>query len=225
MTGATHRVGGVVCALAGYTILEQKGMLISDVSPLLQLTVMYPFAIYGSTVSDLDHHWQSAPSKDIVSFCINKILHLTTDLRKRTGSKNPVLAIFDAKHRSWQTHSDLFLILMIILSFQAIGSSISGANSIIMKLVFTGFILGIISHLILDMLTPEGIWCTFSTTLSRVLKIKVPEKIHLVPKTKFFATGGTWEKLVRYLMWVISFILLIRILYGMSPYQINWTPY
>lgn len=224
MTGATHRVGGVVCALAGYTILEQKGMLISDVNSLLQLAVMYPFAIYGSTVSDLDHHWESAPSKDIVSFCINKILHLTTNLRKRTKSKNPVLGLFDAKHRSWQTHSDLFLILMIFLSVYAIGSSISSANSIIMKLVFTGFILGVISHLILDMITPEGIWCTLSTVLSKVFKVKVPEKIHLVPKTKFFATGGSWEKFVRWFLWVVSFILLIRILYVMSPYQINWAP-
>ena len=193
MTGATHRVGGVVCALAGYTILEKKGMLISDVSPMLQLAVMYPFAIYGSTVSDLDHHWQSAPSKDIVSFCINKILHLTTELRKKTKSKNPVLAVFDAKHRSWQTHSDLFLLIMILLSIQAIGSSISGANSIIMKLVFTGFILGIISHLILDMLTPEGIWSIVLTGVGKAFKINVPEKIHFVPKSKFFATGGSWE--------------------------------
>lgn len=224
MTGATHRVGGVVCALAGYTILEQKGMLISDVNPLLQLAVMYPFAIYGSTVSDLDHHWESAPSKDIVSFCINKILHLTTNFRKKTKSKNPILGIFDAKHRSWQTHSDLFLILMIFLSMYAIGGSITSANSIIMKLVFTGFILGVISHLILDMITPEGIWCTLSTVLSKVCKIKIPEKIHLVPKTKFFATGGSWERFVRWFLWVISFILLIRILYAMSPYQINWAP-
>ena len=224
MTGATHRVGGVVCALAGYTILEKKGMLISDVSPMLQLAVMYPFAIYGSTVSDLDHHWQSAPSKDIVSFCINKILHLTTELRKKTKSKNPVLAVFDAKHRSWQTHSDLFLLIMILLSIQAIGSSISGANSIIMKLVFTGFILGIISHLILDMLTPEGIWSIVLTGVGKAFKINVPEKIHFVPKSKFFATGGSWEKFVRWVMWVISFILLVRILWGMSPYQFNWTP-
>lgn len=224
MTGATHRVGGVMCALAGYTILEQRGMLISNVNPLLQLAVIYPFAIYGSTVSDLDHHWQSAPSKDIVSFCINKILHLTTELRKRTGSKNPILGICDAKHRSWQTHSDLFLLIMIVLSIQAIGGSIDGANSIIMKLVFTGLILGIISHLILDMLTPEGIWCTLSTVLSRIFKVKIPEKIHLVPKTRFFATGGSWEKMVRWLMWVVSFILLIRILWGISPYQLNWNP-
>ena len=67
MTGKTHRVGGMLCCLGGYTLLEANGMLLGDVNPLLQLTIMYPFAIYGSTVSDLDHHWQSAPSKDIVS--------------------------------------------------------------------------------------------------------------------------------------------------------------
>lgn len=223
MTGATHRVGGVVCALAGYTILESKGMLINDVNPILQLAVMYPFAIYGSTVSDLDHHWQSAPSKDVVSFCINKVLHLTTDLRKKTKSKNPVLAVFDAKHRSWQTHSDLFLFIMLLLSFQFIFSPIDGANSIIGKLVFTGFLLGIISHLILDMLTPEGVWSVILSAIGKIFKVKIPQKIHLVPKSAFFATGGTWEKCVRWVLYGISLILLVRILWVMSPYQFNWT--
>ena len=222
MTGATHRVGGVMCALAGYTLLESKGMLIADVSPILQLTVMYPFAIYGSTVSDLDHHWQSSPSKDVISFCINKVLHLTTDIRKTTKSKNPLLGVFDAKHRSWQTHSDLFFVLMVLLSVYFINSGVSNASGIIMKLVFTGFILGIISHLVLDMLTPEGIWSIVLTSIAKVFKIKVPEKIHLVPKSKFFATGGSWEKFVRWAMWVISFILLARIIYEVLPYRINF---
>lgn len=225
MTGATHRVGGVVCALAGYTLLESKGMLINDVNPILQLAVMYPFAIYGSTFSDLDHHWQSAPSKDVVSFCVNKILHLTTDLRKKTKSKNPVLKVFDAKHRSWQTHSDLFLLIMLLVSFKFIFSPIDGANSIIGKLVFTGFILGIISHLILDMLTPEGIWSVVLLSIGKIFKMKLPTKIHFVPRSKFFATGGSWEKYVRWAMWFISFILFVRILWVMSPYQLNWTPY
>ena len=222
MTGKTHRVGGVLCALAGYTILDNKGMLISDVSPILQLTVMYPFAIYGSVVSDLDHHEQSIPSRDIVSLGINKVLHLTSGIRKRTNSKNPLLGVFDAKHRSWQTHSEMFLLLMTVLSVFLIGNSSTGATGIITRLVFTGLILGVISHLLLDMITPEGIWSIICVILNKVFKLKLPEKIHLVPKNKFFATGGKWEDMVRDLMWFISFILIIRILYYMSPYRINF---
>ena len=111
---------------------------------------------------------------------------------------------------------------MVLLSVYFINSGVSSASGIIMKLVFTGFILGIISHLVLDMLTPEGIWSIVLTSVAKVFKIKAPEKIHLVPKSKFFATGGSWEKFVRWAMWVISFILLARIIYEVLPYRINF---
>ena len=78
MTGKTHRVGGMLCVLGGFTYLESKGLLLRNVNPLLQLTVMYPFALYGSIVSDLDHNANSIPSKDIVSIAINRVLHLTS---------------------------------------------------------------------------------------------------------------------------------------------------
>lgn len=221
MTGKTHRVGGALCALAGYSLLEQKGLLIHDVSPLLQLGVMYPFAIYGSVVSDLDHHWESAPCKDILSWGINKVLHLTTKLK----SKNPIINIFNAKHRSWQTHSDLFLVSILVLSDWLLTSA-TGAESILINLVFSGLLLGIISHMILDMLTPEGIWSVILVLikgfLKKVLKIKIkafPTKIHFVPKSSFFATDGPWEEIVRKMMWVLCFILLIRIVYLCLPYR------
>lgn len=226
MTGKTHRVGGMLCALGGYTILSGKGMLLSDVSPLVQLTVMYPFAIYGSVVSDLDHNWNSAPSKDIVSWVINKVLHLTSDVRDHMDEKSSAskaLSVFDAKHRSWQTHSDLFLVAMIFLAMQIMGSSPYSADQIIIKLITTGLALGIISHLFLDMLTPEGIWCILTSGVGKVAKIKgIPQKISFVPNTKFFRTGGPWETLVRYVMWVICLILLVRILYVASPYRISF---
>ena len=85
MTGKTHRVGGMIWVLGGFTYLESKGLLLRNVNPLLQLTVMYPFALYGSIVSDLDHNANSIPSKDIVSVAINRVLHLTSGL-KETGA-------------------------------------------------------------------------------------------------------------------------------------------
>lgn len=221
MQGNTHRVGGMLCALAGYTILEDRGMLIRDVNPMLQLSIMYAFSIYGSVFPDLDHGEESIPSHDIVSVVINKILHATSDMRRMGVKLNPFLKIFDAKHRSWQTHSDLFLAVCLFLSFRYIGSSVVSANDVIAKLIFTGFLLGVLSHMILDMLTPEGVWCIglkcFSDATGRN---NLPKKIHFVPKSKFFATGGAWEKLVRWIMWVACFLLFARIVMSMLPYRI-----
>lgn len=217
MQGKTHRVGGVLCALIGYTVLEANNMLIQDVNPLLQLTVMYPFAIYGSTVSDLDHNWNSAPSKDPISKGINSVLHLTTGIRKNSGKSFPLLGIFDAKHRSWQTHSDIFLLVFMLLAFWLGTGGVSGVDGIIFRLIVLGFVFGLISHLILDAITPEGIWCLIPSIIQRK---KVT--FRLVPKSKFFATGGPWERLIRTLMWFAIILLFIYVIYKASPYRFSF---
>lgn len=220
MQGNTHRVGGMVCALAGYTILESKGMLISGVSPLVQLVIIYPFAIYGSTFPDLDHNADSIPSKDIVSVGVNRVLHLTTKFRKY-NKENSILRIFDAQHRSWQTHSDLFLVICLLFYHRVVSEPVVTAQGIILTLISIGFILGVISHMILDMLTPAGIWFCIPALLNMAnKKLNLPFKIRLVPKSKFFATGGPWENIVRYVMWVFTIVLSLRILIGMLPYHL-----
>lgn len=218
MEGKTHRLGGVLCTLVGYSVLESKGMLIDGVNPLLQLTVVYPFALYGSVFSDLDHGWQSAPAKDPFSFLVNKLLHLTTWVRRKTDAKGKVLSVFDAKHRSWQTHSDMFLFVLIAAFFAVLYSDGSGVSSVIFELVAMGFITGVVSHLILDMLTPDGIWFIIPS-LIKGKKVM----ISLVPKTKFFNTGGRWEMIVRVVMCVVIAILAVRLLYLASPYRLEFS--
>ena len=220
MEGKTHRLGGVLCTLIGYSVLESRGGLTEGVSPWLQLTVVYPFALYGSVFSDLDHTWLSAPVKDPFSFIVNKILHLTTWLRKKTPAKGKLLAVFDAKHRSWQTHSDLFLVLLIAAFFAVLNSDLPGVASVIFKLVAVGFITGVVSHLILDMLTIDGIWCI----LPSLIKGK-RVTIRLVPKSKFFSTGGRWEMIVRVVLCVAIAVLAVRLLYISSPYRLVFSPY
>lgn len=245
MTGSTHRVGGMLCCLAGYSVLQDKGLLLSNVNPLLQLTVMYPFAIYGSMMSDLDHHWDSCPSKDLVSYGINKVLHLTTGIRKRKEKKkekiSPAIKLFDSKHRSWQTHSDLTLFLLCMLAYYLINSSVNSVDVVLLILISTGLLLGVISHLILDLLTPEGIWSILKVlyrkftgikidvklhivpstkTLKKLQKYKVLKKLHLVPDIDFFSTGGKWEKFIKKLLWALCFVLIIRLVYIISPYTI-----
>ena len=226
MTGKTHRIGGVLCCLAGYSLLQSKGYLIQGVSPLVQLTVMYPFSIYGSIVSDLDHNPKSIPAKDPFSVGINKILHLSTGICKKAseGNKNlnPLLSVLNAKHRSWQTHSDLFLILAVMLSHWLLNGTFSGVDVIIIRLISLGLILGIMSHMILDMLTPEGIWSLVSIAVSKLTGIKTPKKLHLVPSKKFFATDGPWEECVRKIMLFVCWILIVRIIYMALPYKFSF---
>lgn len=224
MTGKTHRVGGMLCVLGGFTYLESKGLLLRNVNPLLQLTVMYPFALYGSIVSDLDHNANSIPSKDIVSVAINRVLHLTSGLNESTGGRNKMFGLLDAKHRSWQTHSDLFLVALMYALYQMVmETKLATVESVIWSLVGMGFILGVISHLVLDMITPEGIWSFILVGISKVTGKKlIPKKLRLVPDSKFFSTGGPWESLVRNILWICCVVLFIRLIYLMTPYRITF---
>lgn len=224
MTGKTHRVGGMLCVLGGFTYLESKGLLLRNVNPLLQLTVMYPFALYGSIVSDLDHNANSIPSKDIVSVAMNRVLHLTSGLNESTGGRNKVFGLLDAKHRSWQTHSDLFLVALMYALYQMVmETKLATVESVIWSLVGMGFILGVISHLVLDMITPEGIWSFILVGISKVTGKKlIPKKLRLVPDSKFFSTGGPWEGLVRNILWICCVVLFIRLIYLMTPYRITF---
>lgn len=224
MEGQTHRVGGVVATLGGYLILKEKGMLIEGVTPLLQLAVMYPFGIVGSVASDQDHHTDSAPLKDVVSMSFCRLLHLTTKMRKasRIDKLAPPLSWFDARHRSWQTHSDLALALVLgILIWVMRTSFFTGADAIIFRLIATGFLLGLISHLVLDMLTPGGVHSLLGMSLRKFGVKKAPVKLRLVPKSEFFATSGTWEKIVRRVLWLIAIILLLYIVYTYLPYEVH----
>jgi len=233
MTGKTHRIGGILCCFAGYTILNDKGLLVSNINPLLQVTVMYPFALFGSTLPDLDHHEDSIPSRDIISVIINKVLHLSTKARKMKEkiTKNAdmgVLGVFDAKHRSWQTHSDLFLILFLMLFSYLISAPVQTPEIAILRMITSGLVLGVVSHYILDLLTPEGIWSLLILSLKKIFKgnkiIKnLPKKVQLVPDSEFFATDGPWEGLIRGLLWVLNIIYLVIIIYPLLPYKLEFS--
>ena len=49
MEGKTHRIGGTVCAMAGFVTLKDSGYLLSSelISPALQFLVIYTAGIYG----------------------------------------------------------------------------------------------------------------------------------------------------------------------------------
>ena len=86
-----------------------------------------------------------------------------------------------------------------------------------------GLVLGLISHLILDMLTPSGVWCLAFVGVNRLIGHRIlPEKIRFVPNRKFFSTGGRWEEWWRFGMGVVSFLLFFYILYTMLPYKLDF---
>ena len=191
MQGRTHRMGGVAFTLVGFEYMRQKGLLLDDIHPILQLGVMYPISYWASAFPDLDHHWDSVPNKTPMNRVVHFLLHLTRP-----------------KHRSWQTHSVLvtggFMFLLYVLAFHTEMSVLSHYDKVIVQLLVMGFIMGLSSHLFLDFINPSGIHI-------------IPNlKMRLVPRTKFFATGGTWENRVIYpLLSIVSYGMIVWLLWNM----------
>lgn len=238
MTGKTHRAGGMLVSIVGFAVLKQNNLLLSNVNPALQWLIMYPFCMWGSVASDLDHHWESCPVKDYPSRAVNMALHVGKPFQKlldKTLSdsdkkRNPVYKLCDllnAKHRSWQTHSDLTLFAMLYLLHCVTSGKFTQLGAVdvaVASLIITGICLGVIAHFILDIITPEGIWCVTLVALNKISKLVVPksnlpQKVHLVPKSEFFTTGGRWEQLIRKILNISTAVAVVWMLYVIvSPY-------
>lgn len=186
MLGKTHHAGGTVAALIAFEVMRSKGWLVPDCNEFVQLLMMYPFASFGSIFPDLDHGPDTLPSKDPIAIGINRVLRLT-----------------GAKHRSWQTHSLLvtggFCLLMFSLLY-LLNSFYAGTIEVAcLTLALIGFVCGLFSHLLLDAFSTAGIhiWPGF--------------KLRFVPKKSAFATGGTWEKIVFYILLLVLVVLIGKI--------------
>lgn len=244
MQGKTHRAGGMLCSIVGFALLQQNNLLLPDVNEGVQWLVMYPFTMWGSVASDLDHHWDSCPEKDYPSRLVNVALHITAPIKKTLDrslserqKKHSVIYqisnLFCASHRSWQTHSDLTLYLMIYLLYNILSGKFTSLGAVdisILSLIVMGVCLGVIAHLILDVLTPEGIWIIETSVLNKLLRlinprlhINLPEKVHLVPKSRFFATGGAWEEFVQKVLQVTTLVSLAW--FFLNLFIPNWMDY
>jgi hypothetical protein len=87
MTNLTHKVGGIVGMAVGYTALKSHGLLATNLSPYVQLLIMFPAASWGSTAPDLDLEENCTAGHSPLNMAVGGLLH-----------------IIGAKHRSWQTH-------------------------------------------------------------------------------------------------------------------------
>lgn len=181
MQGRTHKAAGCCAMLAAYLYMYHKGVLLDDIHPIVQLAVMYPAASWGSTMPDLDQSSvDTIPDKTPISIAVHTLLH-----------------IGKVKHRSWQTHCLVFTVLFVGLlagllylaqTNAWLGTSTTTYN--VMLLLLTGFSVGVVSHLLMDFLTYEG--------------IQLVPGVWLHPMhANAFKTGTTYEKIVRCLLYVL----------------------
>lgn len=242
MTGRTHRAGGFLCSVVGFALLKEKGYLLPDVSDWLQWLIMYPFCMWGSVASDLDHNWQSSPMKDPPSYVINKLLHVTAPVQKALEASGDTKSgaykfakTFNASHRSWQTHSDLTLFIMFILLNIVLNNSfgLGMLDAVLLRMIVVGLSLGILAHFILDMLTMDGVTSVILYSIGLMLKrcdprINFPTKLRFVPHWHCFSTSGSWETWVRRLLKVLNIVATLYLLWnilGVSqliPYEITF---
>lgn len=219
LTGKTHKAGGFLCSVIGFALLRENHILLDGVNEGLQWLMMYPFCYWGSVASDLDHNPHAIPMKDPPSRVVSGLLHLTAPLEKSLSKNGDTKSgvykfarFFNAHHRSWQTHSDLTLFLLLFL-LNSITNGVFGlgaVDSLLLSIALMGVTIGLIAHLVLDMLTTEGIWSILLVVLSRVVRkinprIKnFPEKLHIVPSLHFFRTGDKWEMFVQKVIKILN---------------------
>lgn len=208
MTGRTHKAGGALAMLLAYKFGVEHNLLLKDISPWVQLLIMYQPASWGSTVLDADHgNIESVPDKTPVIMGLHALLH-------KTGR---------CVHRSWQTHSWSFTGVMIALAVIGVtfysGYFLNSFESNVLRLMIYGFSVGAYSHLILDMLSMDGVylWFWFDKKTGKQRGIK----IRLVPHTSTFGTGTPWEDWVRRYLYVCIFITAFDIVYGCNRFIVN----
>lgn len=235
MEGKTHRIGGTVCAMAGFVTLKDSGYLLSSelISPALQFLVIYTAGIYGGMWPDNDHHWESSPLKDPASWLQNKLMHIANAPYKRLDEKMSseqkkrsmlykTLKFMRCIHRSWQTHSEFTLLMILWLMMSPTLLGFTGRfDSVLWLLIVTGFGLGVISHIILDMLTTEGVRFALGVFI-KVFFPSVPifTTIRLVPGISAFKTGSEWEMAIRKALSLIQYALLIMVLLDLAGVSI-----
>jgi membrane-bound metal-dependent hydrolase YbcI (DUF457 family) len=191
MMGKTHKAGGCLAMLLAYQFMRKNNMLYADINPIVQLLIMYPACSWGSTAPDLDQNDNAIPEKTPVSILVHKLLYLGK-----------------VKHRSWQTHSLLVtggFVALLFVGLHIINLyGLFGLNQIslqLLKLLLMGLAVGIASHLLLDMMTYEGIHSIPPTKNNG-------HWIRLVPHTDAFKTNTTYESIVRVLLYICCVLML-----------------
>ena len=188
MTAPTHKQFSITWAALGALLLYLMEM--TEINFYLSLLIMIQMGKAGALFPDLDHNWHSVKEKNVLTWVVNKLLSIT-----------------GAKHRSWQTHSLDIAILLTILSIRLPinlyeTGVLSNANKEVLGVILLGFMVGWLSHLFSDMLTPGGVRILFF--YKKTLEF-VPRKLLGFS----FSTGSLWEDMVFRVVQIVNVGVLI----------------
>lgn len=212
MVEKTHKAGGTLLAVVGLQIMSKHNLLIEDINPALQFIVEYPFVIWGSIAPDFDRDWEGIGNKNFINYYINKILRLFNPIYdkysedkcrgvKVNARKFKIAKMLSCRHRSWQTHSDISFIILVLTYIGMIKGSlflskVETNDSKLILLCYTGVIIGILSHYILDALTRDGLDLIIPTIVRNFIRKKLKMgrkekkvKFRLVPNSELFSCG------------------------------------
>ena len=187
MTSKTHVLGGMALGIGGYMYSQKMGLTIDGVSPILQLGIILPYAIWSSTLPDLDQDNDDVAERNPINLVLQKFFNLI-----RAG------------HRSAKSHIYPMLVALVcyVLCLRGVMTNyIPGAGGSILQLITLGMFLGLFSHFLLDIMTEAGV------QVGRI-------RLRIVPRMAMFGTGTTYELVVRRLLYVVCCALLVLVFRG-----------
>lgn len=168
-------------ALGGFMYLEASNLLLPDVNEVLQLGIIMPYAIWSSTIPDLDQDKDSTAQNSPINFVIQKFFNLV-----------------GAGHRSYKSHIIPVIVSLLAyfaIAFNFIFKAFNGTEITIVGLITLGLFLGLGSHMLLDMATKDGLKLGGIT-------------LRIVPELDIFKTGSLYESIVRRILYVITVVLI-----------------
>lgn len=189
MTGATHRLGGIAAGMIGAQVMFPQGAK----TEIIIATITG--AVLGSLIPDIDNSRSSISRKvPVISIVISLFQSLIRGASAMMPSKERKTVRGMVAHRGI-THSLLMVVLTTIF-LMTIGR-LGLANQISVYPYFSlGIILGVLSHLILDMLAGGvPLFCPITNTRIAIARIK---------------TGGLGEWIFR----AAALLLLVRMIYN-----------
>ncbi len=183
MLGKTHTLGGSALALGSFLVLQEAGLLNIDLDAPAKLLCILPYSIWGATAPDLDREDMDVAMASPINLAIQKAFKL-----------------IGAGHRSAKSHvypAILILLLTVVSLFGVNIFSVQYVNSLaVYCAVLIGISAGLLSHLLLDMCTKDGI------------KYK-GKRYAFVPELDAFKTGSVYEKTFRHILYIINVLLFI----------------
>lgn len=219
----THRVGGLLGGLVGYTLLKQGNLLMKDVFGLSLLIITYFSSLYGTCIPELSHrNWCDIPYKGILSWLLWKIFSLPVTIialiqQNRGKSSIKTATNLNIDSGKWVTHSDIFLCLSMVVIFNLLSFKPNSIDSCLLISICVGLLCGVVSHLLVDVLSGDGIYSLLLFARRVLNKGKGEVKFKFQPKG---INSKVWRNIVTYLIIFLSIFLLIRLVYLCQPYRI-----